>query len=95
MASTPKTHRKFWADKFARNIANDRKHRRQLLRLGWRVITIWECQLKHPERVLARIDKFLRPKLRAETFPDSAPLPMVAEPPATYGPCKKSLPPCF
>ena len=26
IATTPQTHRKFWADKFARNMANDRKH---------------------------------------------------------------------
>ena len=84
-ASTPKSHRKFWADKFARNVANDRKHRRQLRRLGWRVITIWDCQLRHPERVLARINKILSAPVAGCAVPDPTPLPMAAEPPASYG----------
>ena len=59
-ATTPKTHRKFWADKFARNVANDRRHVRRLRRLGWRVIIVWECQLeRHPDKVLARLQRFL------------------------------------
>ena len=61
MASIPKTHRKFWADKFARNVANDRKHLRQLRRLGWKVLVVWECQLRHPDNVLARLRKALDP----------------------------------
>lgn len=59
-ATTPKTHRKYWADKFARNIANDRKHSRELRRLGWRVIVIWECHLKHPDRVQSRLQRLLK-----------------------------------
>ena len=84
-ASTPKSHRKFWADKFARNVANDRKHRRQLRRLGWRVLTVWECQLRHPERVLARIQKILPAPDAGYAIPDPAPLPLAAERPAAYG----------
>lgn len=58
--TTPKSHKKFWADKFARNVANDRKHLRQLRRQGWRVAVVWECQLKNPGKVLARLHKFLK-----------------------------------
>ena len=56
-ATTPKSHRKFWADKFKRNEANDKQHGRQLRRLGWRVVTVWECQVKKSGRVLQRIEK--------------------------------------
>ena len=86
-ASTPKTHKKFWTEKFARNIANDRKHRRRLRRLGWRVVTIWECQLRHPEKALARIEKVLPARMHTAyaPLPESAPLPLAAEPPARYG----------
>ena len=84
-ASTPKSHRKFWADKFARNVANDRKHGRQLRRLGWRVLTVWECQLRHPERVLVRIQKILPAPIAGYAIPDRAPLPLAAECPASYG----------
>ena len=87
-ASTPKSHRKFWTDKFARNVANDRKHRRQLRRLGWRVLTVWECQLRHPERVLARIQKFLPAPGAGYAIADPAPLPLAAERPAAYA-CRR------
>ena len=57
---TPKSHRKYWTEKFARNEANDRRHVRRLRRLGWRVIIVWECQLeKHPDTVLTRLQRFL------------------------------------
>ena len=86
-ASTPKTHKKFWTEKFARNIANDRKHRRRLRRLGWRVVTIWECQFRHPEKALARIEKVLPARMHTAyaPLPEPAPLPRAAEPPARYG----------
>lgn len=58
-ATVPKSHKKFWAEKFARNVANDKRHLRRLRRRGWRVIVVWECQLRHPARVLARLNRFL------------------------------------
>jgi DNA mismatch endonuclease (patch repair protein) len=58
-ASTPKTNVAFWQAKFDRNVSNDRKHARELRKLGWQVLTIWECQLKTPERVLQRIERQL------------------------------------
>jgi G:T-mismatch repair DNA endonuclease (very short patch repair protein) len=40
---------------------------RRLRRLGWRVLTIWECQTRDPARLKARIARFLfgRRKIRA------------------------------
>ena len=58
-ATIPKSHRKFWGDKFARNVANDKKHGRQLRRHGWKVVTVWECQLRWPERVIRRVERVL------------------------------------
>lgn len=45
-ATTPKTRTDFWQEKFDRNVANDRKHKEELETMGWRVITLWECELK-------------------------------------------------
>lgn len=45
-ATIPKSNVAYWEGKFARNIENDRKHKRQLKKLGYRVIVIWECELK-------------------------------------------------
>ena len=32
--------------RFERNVANDKLHGKQLEELGWKVITLWECELK-------------------------------------------------
>lgn len=45
-ATVPKTRVEYWEDKFNRNIKNDMLHKQQLEEMGWRVLTIWECQLK-------------------------------------------------
>ena len=45
-ATIPKTRTEFWQEKFDRNVANDRMHKEELETMGWRVITLWECELK-------------------------------------------------
>lgn len=42
----PKTRREWWENKIKRNKELDRKNRLALKELGWRVITIFECELK-------------------------------------------------
>jgi DNA mismatch endonuclease (patch repair protein) len=59
VASMPKSNTAFWQAKFERNVANDKKHRRELKKLGWKVIVVWECELKNPEKVLLRLLKEL------------------------------------
>ena len=48
-ATTPSTNVEFWQEKFARNIERDKKTERNLRELGWRLIVIWECELKSDE----------------------------------------------
>lgn len=60
----PATRAKFWRDKIIGNIARDERVRQQLAQAGWRVLEVWECQLKGPARlppgeVLARCTDFL------------------------------------
>jgi DNA mismatch endonuclease (patch repair protein) len=45
-ATTPKTNVEFWEQKFARNVARDRATVEQLEAEGWKVLTIWECELE-------------------------------------------------
>lgn len=45
-ATTPKTRTNFWEAKFEKNIKNDQRANLELARLGWNVITIWECQVE-------------------------------------------------
>ncbi len=57
--TSPKTHRKFWNAKFDANVRRDRSTVRKLRRLGWGVMTVWQCQLKRPERLGERLYEFL------------------------------------
>ena len=45
-ATMPKTRTDFWKEKLGRNVANDRKNVHLLEEDGWRVITLWECELE-------------------------------------------------
>lgn len=45
--SLPKSHTDFWRDKFDKNIERDKRKVDQLKTLGWKVITIWECQINY------------------------------------------------
>ena len=42
----PKTRMEFWMNKINGNIDRDLKNEEVLIELGWRVITVWECDLK-------------------------------------------------
>lgn len=50
----PKTNQKFWDAKFARNRERDSKVSRELRRLGWRVVRIWEHDLAKRNEVCVR-----------------------------------------
>jgi DNA mismatch endonuclease (patch repair protein) len=45
-AVMPKTRKEYWVKKINRNVDNDVKHYNQLRRLGYKVITVWECEIK-------------------------------------------------
>jgi DNA mismatch endonuclease (patch repair protein) len=45
-ARVPKQNRDYWVAKVDRNRARDAASRATLAELGWRVETIWECELK-------------------------------------------------
>lgn len=48
----PKANRKFWAKKFRLNRERDARKSRELRKLGWTVLTAWECYLaKRPKRL--------------------------------------------
>ena len=85
IATMPHSHVAFWTEKFRRNVANDARHRRRLRRLGWQVVVVWSCQLKHPERILAKIEKALRPRRRICRLVQPQRLPLVAESRPAYG----------
>ena len=52
--TVPKTNTQWWTDKINGNKANDAKAFKALKKEGWKIITVWECQLKP-----AKIEKTL------------------------------------
>ena len=44
--TTQKTTRQFGLEKFDKNVKNDRIKQEKLRELGWKVIVIWECEIK-------------------------------------------------
>lgn len=47
-ACTPATRADFWSAKFSATVERDARVERQLRELGWRVLTVWECELSCP-----------------------------------------------
>jgi len=54
-ATRPKQNGAFWREKLEGNRNRDRRVNRALRRAGWRVVRIWEHEMKSPERVGARL----------------------------------------
>jgi DNA mismatch endonuclease (patch repair protein) len=58
-ARVPKQNRDYWVAKVARNRARDARTREDLATQGWRVETIWECEMKDAEALCARLADLL------------------------------------
>ena len=57
----------YWEGKITRNVARDRRVRRELRQAGWRVIRVWEHSLdEDPGRVARRIKRALAPDVGSE-----------------------------
>ena len=59
----PKSKLEYWEPKLNRNVERDNIHQNALLSLGWKVIVVWECEIKkNLELVVNSINSILRPK---------------------------------
>ena len=56
---TPKENWRYWTKKIARNKERDREHVSALKAKGWRVLVIWECEMKDTERLGKRVRTYL------------------------------------
>ncbi len=59
LADRPVSNREYWDAKLDRNVARDAANKSKLRKLGWKVIIVWECQIKIPERLSKRLVKAL------------------------------------
>lgn len=57
----PKDNAGFWRNKIETNIERDKKNITELESLGWKVVTVWECELKKDkiEITLQKMEKCL------------------------------------
>ena len=58
-AYSPKTRTDFWMAKFRDNVERDHRQQEELRNLNWKVVTIWECEIRDrehlPELIVQRL----------------------------------------
>jgi DNA mismatch endonuclease (patch repair protein) len=55
----PKSNSKYWEEKFEKNIERDKRNLKELKKMGWDVLIIWECESKKIEKLKSKIIKHL------------------------------------
>ncbi|MHB9004916.1 MAG: very short patch repair endonuclease [Coriobacteriia bacterium] len=58
----PKSRQEFWAAKITRNRQRDRDNLRNLEGSGWKVLVVWQCELKNVELLKTRLHEFIESK---------------------------------
>lgn len=57
----PRSKRSYWRPKLQNNKARDTRNKRNLTRMGWQYLVLWECQIERGGRTLSnRIRRFLK-----------------------------------
>lgn len=49
-----------WEDKFAANVTRDAARASELRKLGFKVVTVWECETFNPEQLNRRLIRSFR-----------------------------------
>lgn len=59
-ATVPKTRLEFWIPKLTGNVERHRRNGIVLRKLGWKILVIWECELRELSRVVVKITQFMK-----------------------------------
>lgn len=85
----PKTNIDFWRHKINLNIARDYRNDVELRLLGWRVIRVWECNLRNPKErdhtLEVLYNNIISPHNCASYTLTETPAGIAAEPTESYG----------
>lgn len=85
----PKSNVEFWQTKIENNISRDTRNEAELKALGWRVIRVWECDIRKVagrEEYLDRLyNTIMKPKQSQEYCSEPVSIPVAAEPKSDYG----------
>jgi DNA mismatch endonuclease, patch repair protein len=61
-SSRPQSHKTFWAVKLDKKIDRDKKNKRELELLGWKVLIVWSCEIINVDKIRNKLIKFLGKK---------------------------------
>lgn len=84
----PKSNIEFWQTKIERNRQRDIETIEALKAKGWRVITIWECELRNiaqRSETLIQLVKDIKGDLKSVDYTQEGQINIAAEPEAEYG----------
>lgn len=84
----PKSNIEFWQTKIERNRQRDIETVKALKTKGWRVITIWECELRtfiQRSETLIQLVKDIKGDLKSVGYTQEGQIHIAAEPEAEYG----------
>jgi len=56
----PKSRANYWLPKIAANKARDKRNRAELKKAGWKVLVVWQCEIRHSEKLEDKLLEFLR-----------------------------------
>lgn len=56
----PETRKEFWIKKIGDTVIRDKNNQMKLQRLNWKVIVVWECELKNNYDQLRRLNKLMK-----------------------------------
>ena len=59
LARMPKSRINFWRSKLKANVERDARNLASLEAMGWRVLIVWECEMKSPDVVGQKVRDFL------------------------------------
>jgi DNA mismatch endonuclease, patch repair protein len=67
-SALPKSKIGYWSKKIGSNIERDKRNIKELKRLGWKVINVWECQIKKmiKESNSKLISSILKPSIHSD-----------------------------
>lgn len=72
-ATSPSTNEEKWKNKLEGNRIRDIRQKKELLDRGWRVLTIWECGLKHSHADMTAIINIICSDARFSEWPSVPP----------------------
>lgn len=62
LGRAPRTRLEYWKPKLTRNRIRDANNRKALENLGWKTMTVWQCEILDEKELVRRLTRFLGPQ---------------------------------